>query len=94
MDFEVYQIEGFDIDMRMFNRDIKIDVDENGYKGRMRYEGLTVQSHDYPTVEEVLADMTKRLQKKGFTELRSRLNFREDRYLAEREGWVYYKKAS
>ncbi len=94
MNFEVYHIEGFDIDMRMFSRDIKIDVDENGYKGRVVYEGLTVQSHDYPTVEEVLADVTKRLHKKGFTELRSRLNFREDRYLAERESWVYYKKAS
>ncbi len=94
MVFEVYQIEGFDIDMRMFNRDIKIDVDENGYKGRVRYEGLIVQSHDYPTVDEVLADLTKRLYKKGFTELRSRINFREDRYLAEREPWVYYNKAS
>jgi len=94
MDFEVHHVEGFDIDMRMFSRDIKIDVDENGYTGRIKYEGLTIESHEYPTVEEVLADVTKRLHKKGFTELRSRVNFREDRYLAEREEWVYYKKAS
>jgi hypothetical protein len=94
MVFEVYHVEGFDIDMRSFSRDITIDVNENGYNGRLVYEGLTVQSHEHPTVEEVLSDVTKRLHKKGFTDLRSRLNFREDRYLAEREAWVYYKKAS
>ena len=64
---------------------------ENGYTGHCSYEGLTVQTSEYPTVEEVLSDLAKKLQKKGFTELRTRVNFREDRYLAEREPWVYYK---
>lgn len=92
--FEIHHIEGFDIGMRMFSRDVKIDVNENGYSGQFSYEGFKVQSYEYPTVEEVLADITKRLYKKGFTELRSRINFREDRYLAEREPWIYYDKAS
>jgi len=78
----------------MFSRDIKIDVSEQGYSGRFAYEGLKVQSYEYPTVEEVLADIAKRLHKKGFSELRTRLNFREDRYLAEREPWVYHEKPS
>lgn len=92
--FEVHHMEGFDFDLRMFSRDVKIDVNENGYTGRFLYEGLTIQSHEYPTVEEVLEDVTRRLHKKGFSELRSRLNFREDRYLAEREPWIYHAKAS
>jgi hypothetical protein len=91
MVFEIHHVEGFDPTGRMFSRDINIDVDENGYTGHFNYEGFAVQSNEHPTVEEVLADVTRRLQKKGFTELRTRLNFREDRYLAEREPWVYYK---
>ncbi len=94
MIFEVYQFEGYDSDMRMFNRDVKIAVDERGYSGSFGYEGLKIQTGEHPTVEEVLFDLTKRLYKKGFSQLRSRINFREDRYLAEREAWVYYKKAS
>ncbi len=94
MVFEVHQIEGFDIDKRMFSRDVKIDVDENGYSGRFLYEGATIQSHEHPTVQEVIADIVRRLHKKGFTELRTRINFREDRYLAEREPWIDYPNAA
>ncbi|MFQ5542858.1 MAG: hypothetical protein ACE5FY_00740 [Nitrospiria bacterium] len=94
MIFEVHHMEGFDIGMRMFSRDVKIDVDENGYTGSFGYERLNVQSHEYQTVEEVLSDIVKRLHKKGFSDLRSRVNFREDRYLAEREPWVYHDKPS
>ena len=89
--FEIHHIEGFDPTGRMFNRNINIDVNENGYTGHFNYEGFNAQSNEHPTVEEVLADVTRRLQKKRFTELRTRLNFREDRYLAEREPWIYYK---
>ncbi len=91
MVFEVHHMEGIDWDTRMFSRDVKIDVDENGYKGHFVYEGMTVQSQEYSTVEDVLKDIIKRLHKKGFSDLRSRLNFREDRYLAEREAWVYHE---
>jgi len=91
MVFEIHHIEGFDPTGRMFNRNVRIDVGENGYSGHCGYEGLTFQTGEYPTVEEVLNDLAKKLQKKGFTELRTRVNFREDRYLAEREPWVYYK---
>lgn len=92
MVFEVHHLEGFDWDMRMFNRDVTVHVDENGYYGAFSYEGLKFQTEHYPTIEEVLQDAIRRLSKKGFSELRSRLNKREDRYLAEREDWVYYKQ--
>ncbi|MFQ5780057.1 MAG: hypothetical protein ACE5HN_04635 [Nitrospiria bacterium] len=91
MVYEVHQIEGFDPLKRMFNRDIAVEVDENGYTGHFSFEGFKVQSSEYPTVEEVLKDIIKKIQKKGFTELRSRVNFRDDRYLAEREPWINYK---
>ncbi len=75
----------------MFSRDANIDVDEEGFRGSFRYEGFSVQSGHHPTVEEALSEVAKRLQRKNFSEVRSRLNFREDRYYAEREAWVYYK---
>lgn len=91
MVFEIHHIEGFDPQGRMFNRDVPIEVDENGYLAQFRYEGFSAQSGEYSTVNEAIADLTKRLFKKGFTDLRTRLSFREDRYLAEREPWTYYK---
>ena len=91
MMFEVHQLEGVDPTGRMFSRDAKIDVDENGYKGFFRYEGFAIESSAYPTIDEALSDLAAKLQKKKFLDVRSRLNFREERYYAEREPWVYYQ---
>ncbi|MFY9271195.1 MAG: hypothetical protein WAO55_15740 [Candidatus Manganitrophaceae bacterium] len=91
MVFEIHHLEAFDPTGRMFSRNVRIDVGENGYIGHFGYEGFTVQTGEYPTIEEVLKDLTLKLQRKGFTEIRTRVNFREERYLAEREPWVYHK---
>ncbi len=88
--FEVHQLEGVDPTGRMFSRDVKVEVGEEGYSASFRYEGFSVQSDPYPTVEEALSDVARKLQRKSFSEARSRLNFREDRYYAEREAWTYY----
>ncbi|MEK7748076.1 MAG: hypothetical protein AAB300_03275 [Nitrospirota bacterium] len=90
MIFEIHQMEGFDPTGRMFSRDAVIDVGEAGYKGSFRYEGFAILSAEYPTIEETLSDLATKLQRKKFSDVRSRLNFREDRYYAEREPWVYY----
>jgi len=94
MHFEVHHMEGFDPEGRMFNRDLAIDVGEDGYFGSFRYEGLSVHSSVHQTIQEVLAELTKKLQKKAFSELKTRLNFREDRYFAERAKWVTYDSRS
>jgi hypothetical protein len=90
MVFEIHQMEGVDPTGRMFSRDANIDVDEEGFRCSFRYEGFATQSGHYPTVEEAISDVAKRLQKKKFSDVRTRLNFREDRYYAERKPWVYY----
>ncbi|MEK7286271.1 MAG: hypothetical protein AAB035_03120 [Nitrospirota bacterium] len=90
MVFEIHQMEGVDPTGRMFSRDAVIDVDEGGYKGVFRYEGISIQSGEYPTIEETLSELATKLQRKKFLDIRSRLNFREERYYAEREPWVYY----
>lgn len=88
--FEVHQLEGFDHQGRSFSRDANIVLTDEGYFAKFNYEGLRVDSNIYPTVEESLHELARKLQKKGFTRIRTRLNFREERYFAEREPWVDY----
>jgi hypothetical protein len=42
-------------------------------------------------VHLVMADLIERLQRLGFAQLRSRVNFKGSRYLAERHPWVDYQ---
>lgn len=87
---EIHQLEAFDNQGRSFNRDANIIVNDEGYSAKILYEGLRVDSSIYPTVEEALQELSLKLQKKGFTRIRTRLNFREERYFAEREPWTDY----
>jgi len=89
--FEIYQLEGVDPTQRMFSRDVGIDVSEEGYTGRFAYEGVSIRSNTHPTVEAVLHEIAGKLKRKDFVALRTRINFREERYLAERAPWVYYE---
>lgn len=87
---ERHQIEGQDERQRVFNRLVDIQRVEKGYTAIFHYEGLTFETGSARTVEETLRDLISRLQKAGFSKLRTRLNFRGPRYLAEREPWVNY----
>jgi len=91
MVFEMHQLEAIDPARRMFNRDVRIEVDESGYRGQFAYEGFSLKTASHMAVEDVLSDIVIKLYRKGFSDIRSRINFREDRYLAEREAWIYYK---
>ncbi len=90
MFYEIYHLEAVDPAGRMFNRNINVSVDEYGYTGHFSYEAFSSQSGVYPSVDEALAEIAAKIKKKGFHDIRTRLNFREERYLAEREPWVYY----
>lgn len=87
---EIHQLEGLDTRRRVFNRNVEITRTDSGYVGTIPYEGETYSSDPRPTIKEALNDLVQRLVGKGFSELRSRVNFRGKRYLAEREPWVQY----
>jgi len=87
---ERHQIEGQDERQRVFNRLVDIQRIERGYKAIFHYEGLTFETDAFRTVEETLRNFVSHLQRSGFSNLRTRLNFRGPRYLAEREPWVNY----
>jgi len=58
--------------------------------GRLHYEGLRVESGTHFEAAMVIGDLAERLQRLGFTQLRSRVNFKGSRYLAERQPWIDY----
>ena len=90
---EKHQLEGMDPSARYFNRMIPIKRVDGGYSGTVMYEALNIQSLVYRTVQEVMKDITDQLRELGFTTMRTRLNFRGQKYLAEKETWVDYLDA-
>ena len=94
MVIEIHQVEGFDPQHRSFNRNAEIHRSEQGLAARFFYEGLRVDTGTHFEVEEALTELVDRLQKIGFTQLRSRVNFRGSRYLAERQPWIDYSSSA
>lgn len=94
MRIETHQLEGLDDRRRVFNRHAEIGRTEDGYVASFYYEGQFFSSDSIRTIKEAMGQLVLRLQQSGFSRLRSRLNFRGQRYLAEREPWVDYGDAS
>ena len=87
---EIHQLEGFDPQGRSFNRNVEVYRSEKGFSTRFQYEGLTAESATFVTIAEAMTDLVKKLQPKGFRKIRTRINFKGKRYLAERQSWVNY----
>ena len=87
---ERHQVEGNDPSDRYFNRAILVSRTTNGYTAKVTYEALTVEGQICPASGAAIASVVKKLQELGFRRLRTRLNFRGQRYLAEKETWVEY----
>lgn len=87
---EIHQLEGFDPQGRSFNRNVEVYRSEKGFSSRFQYEGMTAESSTFVIIAEALTDLVKKLQAKGFRKIRTRVNFKGKRYLAERQPWVDY----
>jgi hypothetical protein len=87
---ERHQIEGTDPSDRYFNRSIFVNRVAQGYAGSVMYEALTVTGQTKPTTGAAVASVVDKLQELGFTRMRTRPNFKGQRYLAEKETWVDY----
>jgi hypothetical protein len=85
---EIHQMEGFDSRKRMFNRNIFVHKKDRNYSVQFTYEGLFLESPHFSTPAEAIKELVKTVQGKGFSRLRTRLNFKGKRYLTELEPWV------
>ena len=87
---EKHQMEGNDPPGRYFNRIVPITRTVTGYAAKIQYEAVSAETPSLPTIAGALQALAARLQELGFSRLRTRLNFRGKRYLAEKEPWVDY----
>ncbi len=85
---EKYHVAGTDERERGFNRLADIDVAEGGYRASLQYENTLVGTDRRKTQAEALAELIRLLHDKGYSQLRSRLAFRSDRYLGSQELWI------
>lgn len=85
---EKHQIEGVDPSDRYFNRAILINRSTSGYTAKSTYEALTVESGPHSTIIASVTELVEKLQALGFSRMRTRVNFKGARYLAEKETWI------
>ena len=87
---ERHQLEANDLPGRNFVRAVPITRTPTGYSAKIRYESVSVDTSSFPTVAQALQALVSKLQAIGFSRIRTRLNFRGARYLAEKEPWTDY----
>ncbi len=87
---EKHQLEGADPSERYFNRIVPVKHVNHGYTASMMYEALVTESGVHQTIGGALNDIVVQLRDLGFTQMRTRLNFKGQKYLAEKESWVDY----
>ena len=87
---EKHQLEGMDPSDRYFNRTIAVKRVNRGYSAKVMYEALERESGVHPMVSGTLNELVGLFRDLGFTEMRTRINFKGEKYLAEKESWVTY----
>lgn len=88
---EKHQLEGMDPSDRYFNRLVPVKRVDRGYTASMMYEALTIESNTHRTIPDAIKDIVTQLQNLGFSKMRTRVNFKGQRYLAEKETWIDYQ---
>jgi tRNA G26 N,N-dimethylase Trm1 len=87
---EKHQLEGTDPSDRYFNRMVAVKRVERGYSASFMYEDLTVEGDTHKTVAAAVKEIVDKLRDLGFSGMRTRVNFKGQRYLAEKETWLDY----
>ncbi len=87
---EKHQLEGNDAAGRNFVRMVPVTRTVTGYSAKIQYESVSAETSSHPTVLEALQALVGQLLRHGFSRMRTRVNFRGTRYLAEKEPWIDY----
>lgn len=87
---EKFQIAGLDERERGFNRQMDVERIDGGYRAILRYEQTLVETTAYETSAQTVDELVRLLRERGYTQLRSRLNFKGDVYLGSQEPWIEY----
>jgi hypothetical protein len=87
---EKHQVAGLDEKERGFNRQIDVEQIDDGYRVIMRYEQTLVETGACETAVHAVDELVRVLRDRGYTQLRSRLNFKGAAYLGTQEPWIEY----
>jgi hypothetical protein len=87
---EKHQVAGLDEKERGFNRQIDVEWIESGYRAVLRYEQTLVETTACDTAVHAVDELVRTLRDRGYTQLRSRLNFKGAAYLGTQELWIEY----
>lgn len=83
----IYQIAGIDDLGRGFNRQVEMKISNGTFQAVFRYERFLLATEPHVTEQAAIAMLITRLQDRGYTQLRSRLQFRGEAYLGNQELW-------
>ena len=87
---EKHLLAGLDERARGFTRMVSVEPQAEAFRASLQYEAHVVVSADADSPSVALADLARRLQERGYTQLRSRLTFAGGTYLGSQEQWVEY----
>jgi hypothetical protein len=87
---EKHQVAGLDEKERGFNRQIDVERVDDGYRAILRYEQTLVETTACETSVQTVDELVRMLHDRGYTQLRSRLNFKGVAYLGTQEPWIEY----
>ena len=87
---ERHRIAGVDERQRGFNRQIDVIRIEAGFQAQLQYESTHVVTSACPTTVAAVHELIAQLHARGYTQLRSQLNFRDQQYLGSQEPFVDY----
>jgi hypothetical protein len=87
---EKHQVAGLDEKERGFNRQIDVERVEDGYRAVLRYEQTLVETAVCGAPLQTVDALVRMLRDRGYTQLRSRVNFKGAAYLGTQEPWIEY----
>ncbi len=82
-----YEIAGLDDRGRGFNRPVEMKVSNGTFQAVFRYERFLLETEPDVTEPAAINRLITQLQDRGYTQLRSRLQFRGEAYLGNQEPW-------
>ena len=83
----IYQIAGLDELGRGFNRKVEMNDLNGTFQAVFRYERFLLETEPHVTEQAAITMLVNQLQDRGYTQLRSRLQFRGEAYLGNQELW-------
>ncbi len=86
-----YQISGLDDLGRGFNRQVEMKVLDGTVQAVFRYERFLLEIEPQATEQAAVAVLIDELQDRGYTQLRTRLQFRGEAYLGNQELWAEHQ---